>query len=67
MVQLTSGNSRVDPGSGAIIFNGSPELRELMKLRKDIDTLNKNINALTDCILTLIKGGNDNGRKMENK
>ena len=67
MAQLTSGNSRVDPGSGAVIFNGSPELQELIRLHKDIDTLSKKFDMLANGILTLLKGGTDNGRKMENK
>ena len=53
MAQLTRNNSRVDKESGAIIFSGSPELQELQKLHKKIDTLNKKL----DYILTLLEGG----------
>ena len=63
MAQLTRNNSRVDKESGAIIFNGSPELQEIQKLHKKMDTLTEKI----DRILALLEGGNSNGGKMENK
>lgn len=63
MAQLTSSNSRVDKGSGAIIFNGSSELQEIMKLHRKIDALDKKMEQ----IITLLEGGTSNGRKMENR
>ena len=63
MPELNKSNSRVDKGSGAIIFNGSSELQELIKLQKRMNTLEHKV----DKILALLEGGNVNGRTMENK
>ena len=63
MAQLTNSNCRVDKGSGAIIFNGSPELQEIKKLHKKMDALAEKINYIT----TLLEGGTSDGRKMEDK
>ena len=35
MVPLNKGNSTIDPNSGAIIFNGSPELRAICELQNN--------------------------------
>lgn len=63
MPQLNNTNCRVDKGSGAIIFNGSPELQELVKLRNQLNTLDKKM----DYIISLLMGGEYSGGKMENK
>lgn len=58
MAYLDKSNSRVDKGSGAIIFNGSPELQELQKLSRRLDTLEYKMNV----IIALLKGGKVDGR-----
>ena len=63
MAQLTKSNCRVDKGSGAIIFNGSPELQEIQKLHRKMDALNKKV----DFIITLLEGGVRDGRTLEDK
>ena len=55
MVVLTESNSSVDKNSGAVIFHKSPELQELLLLRKEV----KELNTKMDTILNLLlKGGN---------
>ena len=55
MVVLTESNSSVDKNSGAVIFHKSPELKELLLLRKEV----KELNTKMDTILNLLlKGGN---------
>lgn len=62
MAILTRNNCYVDPKSGGVIFNGSPELQEITKLRADIAVLNDKM----DKLLELIEGGVQIGRKMGN-
>lgn len=58
MVVLTESNSSVDKNSGAVIFHKSPELQELLLLRKEV----KELNTKMDTILNLLlKGGNKDG------
>ena len=55
---LTESNSSVDKNSGAVIFHKSPELQELLLLRKEV----KELNTKMDTILNLLlKGGNKDG------
>lgn len=61
MALLNRNNCHVDPKSGGIVFNGSPELQEIINIRADIRTLNTKLDKLTE----LIKGGVQIGRKME--
>lgn len=56
MAILNSSNSSVDNNSGAVMFHRSPELIEIMKLRKEVESLNNKM----DLILSLLKGGGDN-------
>lgn len=63
MAQLTKSNCKVDKGSGAIIFNGSPELQEINELHKKMNDLQKKM----DYIITLLEGGVRDGRTLENK
>ena len=62
MARLNHNNCRVDLKSGGIIFDGSPELQEIINLRADI----RNINTKLDKLIELINGGVLNGRKVEN-
>ena len=58
MLVLTESNSSVDKNSGAVIFHKSPELQELLLLRKEV----KELNTKMDTILNLLlKGGNKDG------
>lgn len=64
MTMLNQGNCTVDKESGGVIFHGSPELREIVKLQKQIKELreeNKTLNDKLDSILELLKGGNQDG------
>lgn len=61
MAILNSSNSSVDNNSGAVMFHRSPELIEIMKLRKEVESLNTKM----DLILSLLKGGGDSGVTME--
>lgn len=63
MIPLNKGNSTIDPNSGAIIFNGSPELRAICELQENVSLLS---NKLDKIIELLSKGGINDGRKMEN-
>lgn len=71
---LNRNNCYVDPQSGGVIFNGSPELQEIIKLKTSINTLNTKLDKLQTDIDTLntnldklIKlGGVQIGRKMGN-
>ena len=60
MAHLTKHNCSVDPSSGGIVFTGSPELRAIKQLQFDINRLSAKVDSLID----LLKGVNDNGRKM---
>ena len=62
MIPLHKGNSTIDPNSGAIIFNGSPELRAICELQKSIKTLNTKLDLLIEIVS---KGGVNDGRQME--
>lgn len=57
MVVLTESNISVDKNSGAVIFHKSPELKELLLLRKEV----KELNDKMDVILNLLKGGDKIG------
>ena len=62
MIPLNKGNSTIDPNSGAIIFNGSPELRAICELQQTLKAINNKL----DVLITLIaKGGITDGGKME--
>lgn len=61
MALLNRNNCHVDPKSGGIVFNGSPELQEIINIRADIRILNTKL----DKLMELIKGGVQIGRKME--
>ena len=61
MAVLNRNNCHVDPNSGGIIFNGSPELQEIINIRADICALNTKL----DKLMELIEGGVQIGRKME--
>lgn len=66
---LNTNNCTVDEGSGAIIFHGSPELKAINALQKQIKDLckeNRILNEKLDTILLLLKGGGQDGREMEN-
>ena len=63
MAHLNNNNSRVDKGSGAIIFNGSPELQEIMKLQRRMNTLEHKLNV----IIALLERGEGHGRQMEDR
>ena len=60
MALLNSGNSRIDKNSGAIIFDGSPEFKEILKIREDL----KDINLKLEKLLMLVDG-DDYGGKVE--
>ena len=57
MAKLTESNSSVDKNSGAVMFHKSPELNELILLRKEVKELNQKM----DVILNLLKGGSKDG------
>ena len=59
MALLNSGNSRIDPSSGAVIFDGTPELKEMIKIRAEL----KDINLKLDKLLEIT--GDQHGREME--
>lgn len=64
MAMLTNSNCTVDKESGGVIYHGSPELREIVKLQKQMKELheeNKTLNDKLDSILELLKGGNQYG------
>jgi len=61
---LNANNCTVDKESGAVIFHGSPELKAINALQKQIKDLreeNKTINEKIDTILLLLKGGEQDG------
>lgn len=60
MAQLTSDNCIVDPKSGGVVFKGSPEFRAIQQIKSEIHQLNTKI----DILIELLKGGDDDGRKM---
>ena len=53
-------NYHVQEESGAVIFHKSPELLEIMDIKKQIDELNTKL----DKILTIMEGGTVSGEKM---
>ena len=61
MARLTRNNCTVDPHSGGVIFHGSPEFQEIMKLREEI----QNLHTKLDKLIELIEGGVQCGRKVE--
>ena len=61
MALLNRNNCHVDPKSGGIVYNGSPELQAIINIRADIRALNTKLDKLTE----LIEGGVQIGRKME--
>ena len=54
---LTQSNSSVDKNSGAVMFHKSPELKNILLLRQEVNELNKKV----DTILELLKGGKKHG------
>lgn len=60
MPSLNQNNSTVDKESGAVIFHQSPELQEIVKLKKEI----RQLNGKVDELIELLKGGIVNGQKM---
>lgn len=56
-VVLNNSNCTVDKESGAVIFHGSPELQEIVKLKKHVKTLEDKI----DTLIELLKGGKQDG------
>lgn len=62
MATLTRNNCKVDPKSGGVIFQGSPELQEMRIIRQEIQQLHNKL----DKLLEVIQGGSPNGREMEN-
>lgn len=57
MAKLTETNSSIDKNSGAVMFHKSPELNEIIRIRKEIQELNQKI----DIILNLLKEGHKDG------
>lgn len=53
-MKLSNNNCSVDKESGAVIIHKSPELQEILRLRKEVSCLSEKM----DEILTLLKGGN---------
>lgn len=60
MANLNSSNCSVDKESGAVIFHKSPELQEMLRLRREIADLNRKM----DTILKLLEGGKEDGEEM---
>lgn len=60
MPKLDSGNSSVDKSSGAVLFHKSPELLEIIRLRKEVEEVNHKM----DVILDILQGGERNGGKV---
>ena len=54
---LNGNNYSVDKESGAVIFHKSPELQEILKIKKEI----KNLNDKMDKIIKLLKEDESNG------
>lgn len=61
MPRLTDSNCSVDKDSGAVMFHKSPELLEVIKLRKEV----KDLNSKMDEILEILKGGKENVKEMD--
>ena len=61
MPRLNDGNSSVDKSSGAVIFQKSPELLEIMRLKEEI----KKLDVKMDNILSLLQGGEGDGTKVD--
>lgn len=59
-MNLSSSNCSVDKETGAVMFHKSPELQELLSLKKEVHDLNKKVDVLIEYIQTL-KGGSENG------
>lgn len=51
MPRLTENNSSVDKESGAVMFHRSPELLEIMKLRKEVENLNTKMDLIIGILL----------------
>lgn len=60
MAILTNHNCVVDANSGGVVFTGSPELRAIRQLKSEILQLH----AKMDTVIELLKGVDDDGRKM---
>lgn len=63
MATLTDSNSSVDRGSGAVLFHKSPELKELLLLRKELQEMKENIQT----ILELLREVKENGKTLERR
>lgn len=50
MANLTDNNCSVDKNSGAVFFHKSPELKEILTLKKEV----KNLNEKLDRILQIL-------------
>ena len=62
MAVLNRNNCHVDPKSGGVIFNGSPELQEIVNVRADMRAINEKL----DKLIAMLEGGIQIGREMEN-
>lgn len=60
MPRFTDGNSSVDESSGAVFYHKSPELLEIIKLRREIS----NLNTKVDKLLELLEGGKEDGTEV---
>lgn len=56
-MKLGSNNCSVDEETGAVFVHKSPELQELLRLRKEVASLNEKM----DTILKLLEGGKKDG------
>ena len=56
-MNLSNSNCSVDKETGAVIIRKSPELQEILRLRQEMNSLNKKM----DEILKLLKGGSEDG------
>ena len=56
-MNLANSNCSVDKETGAVMVHKSPELQEILRLRQEVNSLNKKM----DEILKLLKGGGKDG------
>lgn len=61
MAILTRNNCKVDPKSGGVIFHGSPEFQEIVKLREELNAIDQKL----DKLIAILERGVSSGREME--